>query len=200
MKKYRLSTTVSPKHWALLKKYTGEFETQQKALEQALEYMDNLPPELRKLSLEDITWLRVGRDLRSIAVLFPKDYFKVLIEKVDLEDYRRFVDLQKPVEFGIEYYHQKTLKACSLREVVDGIVMNIKIQSSSDMVTCSETDSYYEIYLTHTLGINSSIMVEMMNVSALKTYGARFDSAISERTVYFKIYKNNGPGKGDGPE
>jgi len=200
VKKYRLSTTISPKHWSLLKKYSETYETQQKTLERALEYLDNIPPEIRQLSQDDITWLRVGRDVRPISVLFPKDYFKVIIEKVDLEDFQRFVDIQRPVEYGVEYFHHKPLKACNLQEVVNGIMMTIKLQGSADAVNCMDAGDCYEIYLNHTLGINSSKMVEMMNVSALKTYGARFESSISERTVYFKIYKNDGQGKAGGPE
>jgi hypothetical protein len=38
---HRISTTISQKHWELLKKHAEKFETQQKALELALESLEN---------------------------------------------------------------------------------------------------------------------------------------------------------------
>lgn len=40
MSKRRVSTTISIKHWELLKKYTEKYETQQKVLELALESLE----------------------------------------------------------------------------------------------------------------------------------------------------------------
>ncbi len=41
--KHRVNTTISEKHWEILKKHTGKFETQQKVLESALQsFEENL--------------------------------------------------------------------------------------------------------------------------------------------------------------
>ena len=193
MKKYRLSTTISPKHWSLLKKYTGQFETQQKALEHALEYLDNSSPEMQTLSDEDKTWVRIGREMRTALVLFPKDYFKVMQENIDLDDFQKYVNMRGPTELAIEFYYKKPLKACSLQEVIDCILLNIRIQNSADSAVCKDAGDYYEIYITHTLaGLKHSRMLVMMNEHALNAYGAKFESSFTERYVFFKIYKNNG--------
>ena len=192
VKKYRLSTTISPKHWSLLKKYSEKYETQQKALEQALECLDNRSPSALSLSDEDKLWIRIGREIMPALVLFPKDYFKKLEQNIDLDDFQQYVNLQKPTEFAIEFYYQKPLKTCSLKEIVDCIVLNFKVQGSADSVICKDAGDSYEIYVSHTLGLKNSKILIMMNESALNAYGARFESTYSERGVFFKVYKNNG--------
>jgi hypothetical protein len=199
MKKYRLSTTISPKHWSLLQKYSEKFETQQKAIEKALEQLDSRPLDMRLLSDEDKIWVRIGRELGPVVLVFSKDFYKTIIVNVDPADIQKFVDQQKPTEFAIEFFYQKLLSACSQKEMIDGLLVYSKLGGFGDAVTCTETGDCYDIYLTHTYGINHSKTVLMMYESALNTYGARFESGFSERTVFFKIYKNdnaNGtPGK-----
>ncbi len=43
MKKYRINTTVSSKHYGLLKKHAEKYASQQKTIEHALELLDNNP-------------------------------------------------------------------------------------------------------------------------------------------------------------
>ncbi|WP_230627865.1 hypothetical protein [Methanosarcina barkeri] len=57
MKKHRIATTISEKHWILLKKYGEKFETQQKALELALECLENNSKQCPKLTIKQNIWL-----------------------------------------------------------------------------------------------------------------------------------------------
>jgi len=54
---HRLSTTISPDHWELLKKYLKKHKTQQKVLEVALDNLDNNSLQEQMLSPDDKLWL-----------------------------------------------------------------------------------------------------------------------------------------------
>jgi hypothetical protein len=200
VKKYRLSTTISQKHWALLKKYSEKYETQQKALERALECLDSNSMISSLVTEEDKAWLQVGRDLMPLMVLMPKEQCKMWAETADMDQYLDFVDKYRPIEFTIEFYNQKPLKACTLPEVIDCIILNCKISNNVDTISYADAGDYYELIITHTLGINVSKCHVMLHGSVLRSYGVRFEHTLSERTVFFKIYKNDKtggiPGKG----
>jgi hypothetical protein len=136
LKKYRLSTTISPKHRSLLQKHTGQFETQQKAIEKALELLDNRLLDMQSLSDEDKIWVRIGRELGPVVLVFSKDFYKTIIVNVDLADIQKFVELQKPTEFAIEFFYQKLLSACSQKEMIDGLLTYSKLGGFGDAVTC----------------------------------------------------------------
>jgi hypothetical protein len=110
------------------------------------------------------------------------------------------VDKSRPIEFSIEYYYQKPLKECTLQEVIDCTVLGCKIMNNVDTISYADVGDYYELNITHTLGINASKVHVMVIGSALHSYGVRFEYTLSERTVFFKIYKNDDtsgiPGKG----
>ena len=53
LKTHRISTTISQKHWELLKKHTEKFETQQKVLEHALESLENSSKQNPELTREE---------------------------------------------------------------------------------------------------------------------------------------------------
>jgi hypothetical protein len=194
VKKYRLSTTISTKHWSLLNKYSEKYETQQKALERALECLDSSTLMSSLLSEEDKAWLLVGRDLRPQMVLVPKEMCKTWLETVDMDQFPDYVDKFRPMEFVIEYYYQKPLKACTLQEVLDCIILSCKISNNVDIISNADAGDYYELNITHTLGINLSKCHVMVIGSALRSYGVRFEYTLSERTVFFKIYKNDETG------
>lgn len=188
MKKYRINTTISQKHHAILKEYVEEFGTQQSVLEHALEGLKNnsnqslgLPPE------EEELWARLGRELKEVLLLFQRDFSKILFETADIEQFSKYIQKEKPVEFAVQWYYNKPLKECTLKEVIDAVILNIKIQGTSDSLSFKEDKDGYSINLTHSLGINASKMLEMMNGSVFNSYGVKFESHFSERTVFFKI-------------
>jgi len=53
LKNHRISTTISQKHWELLKKQSEKFETQQKTIEFALESLENSSKQSPALTLEE---------------------------------------------------------------------------------------------------------------------------------------------------
>jgi hypothetical protein len=112
------------------------------------------------------------------------------METVDVEKFREYTAREKPVEFAIEYCYRKPLKACTLPELINAIILNIKFQNSADAVDYTDHGDYYTLTLTHSLGINYAKLLTIMNESAFKNYGVKCESHYSERGVFFKIYKN----------
>jgi hypothetical protein len=190
VKKYRLSTTISSKHWALLKKYAEEYETQQKALERALESLDSSSLMSSQLTEDDKAWLRAGRDLKSSLVVIPKDLWKVLIETADIERFREFVTFYKPLVMAIEYYYQKPLKKCSMKEVIDCFLIDSRFKNLDENISCYDKGDYYELSIFHSFGITLSEMHVITYGNALESFGAKYESNYSERIVFIKIFKN----------
>jgi hypothetical protein len=57
LKRHLIATTISEKHWELLQKHAKKYETQQKALELALEGLENNSNQLPELTLGQKFWL-----------------------------------------------------------------------------------------------------------------------------------------------
>lgn len=188
MKKYRVNTTISSKHQEILTKYAEEYGTQQKVLEHALEGLNDNSDQFeldQKLEL----WMRVYR-IKDLIVILPKDYTKKLFDTVDFDNLQEYIENEKPVEFTIEWYYDKPLTECTLKEIVRGITLNLKIQSLADSLNCTDHGNHYTINIAHGFGINGAKIIEMMNKNVFKSYGAQYDSYFSERSVFFKIFKN----------
>lgn len=190
MKKYRLSTTISPKHWSLLQKYSDKYETQQKALEKALDSLDTLPAASGSMSEDDKVWIRMGGDIRKSHAFIHLDFFMTLLKTADIELFREYVAIHKPLVFAIEYYYQKPLKNCSLQEVMDCILINARLMNIAENITYKDLGDYYELIAVHSLGINMSKMHVIATENALESYEVKYESNYSERTVFMKIYKN----------
>jgi hypothetical protein len=187
-RKNRVSTTVSSKHWALLNKHAEEHGSKKKALEHALDGLENGPKPNSKLSPEGEMWMRIGE--LQIACLIQKECLKLLIETVDLRRFTAYANSHKPLEYEMELFYQKPLKECSLKEILDGIVLNAKTGHWYDTVNCTDDGDHYTLKLTHELGINNSKINELMIEGVFKTWGAKTESTISERSIFIKILKN----------
>ena len=188
MKKYHVHTTLSSKHHALLKKYTEKNETQQKALELALETLDNSPNHGPTLSPKEKLW--IGLSHAESNCLIQKDCLKMLMETVDIALFRKYIAEQKPIQYAIEYYNQKPFRESSLKEIIDGMVITAMMTHWFDTVDYTENDNHYLIKMTHSLGLNNSKMMEISNESVFTTYGVKTESNISEKTIFLKIFKN----------
>jgi hypothetical protein len=188
LKTHRISTTISQKHWELLKKHAEEFETQQKALERALECLEITSKQSQALTEEEKLWMRLSSV--KTACLIQKEYLKRLMETADIELQREYITKDKPIEYTIEYYFQKPLQECSLKEVIDGLAINSRISNWFDTVDCTNDGSHYTLKITHSLGINTSKLIKMLDESVFKTYGVKVESIISEKTIFIKIFKN----------
>lgn len=189
MDKYRINTTVSRKHWDLLKKYSEKYETQQKTLEHALECLDNDSKIISKPTLEEELWDRIGREIRDLALLFQKNNAKILLETADMERIEEYIIDQKPAEFSVEYYYKKPLKICSFQEIIDATLLKWKIIGGLDMVEYMDKGGYCTINVIHSMGLNFSKMLVMEHESLFRTCNIRAERDYSDRGVFFKIYK-----------
>ncbi|MDD1774699.1 MAG: hypothetical protein LUQ24_04160 [Methanobacterium sp.] len=189
MKKYRINTTISSKHQAMLEEFKDEYGTQQRVLEYALESLKNNQPKSGFYPEEDL-WIRIGREIKSTIIFLQKDLGKLLFETIDFEKFTKYVENERPSEFGLQWYYNKPLKECSLQEIVEYIVIKLKIQGGADIVNWTEDKDSYLINYTHSLGINCSKMIVIMDESVFKSYGAEFETSYSERSVFFKVYKD----------
>ena len=185
MKKYRVNTTISKKHHAILKKYTEKYGTQQSVLELALENDSN---KSKGLSKEEQVWMRMYQ-IKDMLCVLPKDYTVTLFETADLDKIQDYVKNDIPVEFAIEWYYNKPLKECTLKEIIKGVVLNIKMQSTVDTINYTDGGDHYYINMTHGLGIKGAKSLVIMNESVFNSYGVEFESDYSKRSVFFKVYK-----------
>lgn len=189
MSKRRVCTTISAKHWDLLKKYTEKFETQQKALEFALESLENDMKRSSAQFTDEQIWLLTGKGTESACVLH-RDAFKVLMEGADVKRVIKIVTTQKTAEHMIAWYYQKPLKKCSLKEVLDGVIFFLKAAKIADTVNYVDSGNYCILKMIHGLDIRTSKMFNMFIESLFEAYGLKTESEISEKSLFMKIYKN----------
>ena len=187
MKKYQIHTTLSSKHLEILKNNAGKYGSQQKVIELALERFESNAKQPPSLSPEEELWMRFSRN--NMACFIQKDGLKFLLETADLDVFPDIVNKMKPIEYQIESYYHRPLKDLSLEEVVDGMVINARMSHWFDEVDYKDEGAYYTIKWAHSLGINCSKMTQIMPESVFRTYGATFETTISEKTVFMKVYK-----------
>lgn len=188
MNKRRICTTISQKHWEILKKYVEKFETQQKALELALESLENSSKPSPALTREEKFWM--AHRTVNTACFLQKDALKILVETADIKLFEEYVTRHKPIEYVIEYYFQKPLKECELKEIIEGLVVAIRMSHFFDTIDHTDNGGHYTLLFTHSLGLNASKINLMSFESMFKTYGVKFESSISEKTIFMKIFKN----------
>ncbi len=188
MKKHRIATTISWWHWELLKKHAGKFETQQKALELALECLENNSKQRLALTEEEKFWMCMVSV--KTTCLVQKDFLKMLMETADIELHKEYTTRHKPIEYATEYCLNKPLKECSLNEVINGLVVSIRMSHWFDTVDYMDDGGHYTLRITHSLGINNSKITRIGIESIFKTYGVKAESLISEKTIFTKIFKD----------
>lgn len=188
MKTHRISTTISQKHWELLKKHTEELGTQQKVLELALESLENSSKQSPALTEEERIWL-TQKSMKTICSIL-KDSLKILLETVNIEMFNEYLNKYKPLEYMMEYYFQKPLKEISLKELLDGVVITGDLSNWFDTIDYTDDDDHYTLLITHSLGLNNSKLNRMVIEGSLETYGVKVESTISEKTIFMKVYKN----------
>jgi hypothetical protein len=183
MKKFQVHTTVSSKHMELLNRFVETYGSQQKVLELALENMeDKFQP--NPLSPEEKLWIQfAGVDT---ACFIQKESLRLLLETDDEELFQKSIDRDKPIEFQIEKYYHKPLKECSLKEIVDGLVVNARMAHWFELVDYKDEGDHFTMIMAHTLGINGSGLNKILMESVFKTYGGRFESTVSEKTFFHK--------------
>jgi hypothetical protein len=189
MKNTRISTTISSKHAALLKKHTAEHGTQQSVLEHALECLDDRTRQPSELSMEEQLIIRSWRD-RLTRIIY-KDIFSWLMDTADIQRLQSFCDNNKMyMAFTIELQYQKPFFELSLKEVLEGLLVQSSLCNCFDTYNYSDDGDYYSIKIYHSLGLNGSRYFLILTQNALDAYGARCESTVSERTVFMKVFKN----------
>jgi len=114
----------------------------------------------------------------------------MLMETANIELHKEYVTRNKPIEYAIEYYLQKPLKECSLNEVINGLVVSARMSHWFDTIDYIDDGGHYKLKITHSLGFNNSKIVQICHDSVFKTYEAKIESVISEKTIFMKIFKN----------
>jgi hypothetical protein len=175
------------RHYGLLKKHMSKYETQQKVIEAALESLDNSPKPITGLTDEEKLWLKIGK-LKS-ACAIQRESLRVLLETFDSDRYKEHVTQKKPLEFVLEVYYQIPLCECSLKDIMDGLVMLFKVSNLVDTIECSDDNDHYTLKMTHDFGLNHSRMIKTANEGLFNTYGVHADYIISDRSIFCKVYK-----------
>ncbi len=188
MIKHRVCTTISSKHWELLRNYTEKFLTQQKVLEAALESLENNSKQNSALSPEEHDFLLARGALKS-ACIIHRDILEVLIDTADLERVIEVIINQKPGEHLIAQYCKKPLKKCNLKEILDGFIFFTRSGNITDSINYTDEGNYYILRIIHSLNIKFSKMLETLINSIFEKYGVKIENEISEKVLFIKIYK-----------
>jgi hypothetical protein len=189
MQKRHLHTTLSLKHAKLLDTLEEKYGSKQKALELALEGLEhnNVQP---PLSPEEEYWMRIIRESKTVGII-QKEIYKFLLSTIDIERFKEMEEQQKAVQFVTEFYYQKPLKECSLKEVMDGLVFNSKFTGLMDSLSYIDYGDHYRIKIIHDMGLNNSKWLKIMYECLFKEYGACTEFTISDRSLFINVYKNN---------
>jgi hypothetical protein len=183
--KHRLNTTISRKHWELLEKHANHFESQQKALEHAIELLEN--NQCKEISPKGKFWVHCAMEVGSICVI-SRDVLKALCENSEIESV--FKKTHDNVIYGMENNLNKPLQKMNIKEIIDGLVFSSTASNWSDSASCTDNGEYYCLRLNHSLSLNGSKLNKLWLEELFKRYGARIESYISEHSVFFKIFKN----------
>lgn len=190
MKKYHVHTTLSQKHMELLRKLSEKYDTQQKVLELALESFANESKRTPELTKEMEFWMRIGSNV-GLACMIQREGLKDLMRTADAESYSEFVRNQNPVAQAIEYYWQKSAEVLTLKEIVEGFLINLKVANWFDMVDHSDDGDHYTIKLFHSLGLNNSLISQVICESTFNSFGYKCETSITDRSLFVKINKNS---------
>ncbi len=184
-KRHRISTTISSKHWEILKKHAEELETQQKTLEVALESLENGSNKGHAPSPEETLRMRLFG--MGSACFTHRDVFNEFIRTSDLEGIR---EIFKDAPQMIEWYHQKPLKKCSLKEIMDAIVIYFRAGYWVDSINYTENGDHYYLKMLHSFHPKCSEISKILCESLCNAYGVKIECELSEKnTVFVKIYK-----------
>ncbi len=188
--KNHLHTTLSNKHFEVLKKYAEKFGTQQKALEFALESLENDEIRNSTQQKDGPIWVLTGKGTESACILH-RDAFRTLLEGADVKRIIKIVKTQKMAEHMISWYYQKPLKKCSLEEVMEGIIFFLKAAKIFDTINYIDDGNYYILKMIHGLDIRTSKMFNTFIESIFEAYEIKTESEISEKSLFMKVYKNS---------
>ena len=188
MNKHRVNTTISAKSWELLKKYAAEYGTQQKALEFALENLENGKLQGEKLSQQEQFWLQAEK--LNVVCLVHRDIFYELFKTANCEQLNELLMKQDMVGYMVAMYYEKPLKECSLKEVMNGIVAISNAGKAFDSFNYKDDGNHYTIKISHSARtINYSNSIKILFETLFKAYGVKTHSDVSENNLFIKVEK-----------
>jgi hypothetical protein len=184
----RISTTISQKHWDLLKKHVEKYKTQQRVLEVALENLENDSKQSSELTVEEKAWMRINKE-KTICVI-EKNAFQLLIENADVEPLQEYFIKNKIIESRIELIFQKPIKELNLEELIVGIVSAGKLINWIDTAEYTENDMHYSIVMSHSLGQEISKMISDSYRNMFEINGIRAELTSSTKNIFVNVFKN----------
>ncbi|VVB87438.1 Uncharacterised protein [uncultured archaeon] len=191
MRKHRVSTTISEKHWEMLKKHTEKFESQQKVLEFALESMENNSGHAPVLSIEEDLRMRSFKELKGSVVVIHKEQLKALLEEaINIDRIGEKIKKGNTVAYLSQWYYKKPIKRCTLKEILEVTVTFFKAGNLIDDVSYMDNGSFYTLSLLHSMNRNCSEFCRVILEGLFENYGAKYESEVFENTIFTKIYKN----------
>jgi len=99
--------------------------------------------------------------------------------------------MMKPAEHMIEWLYEKPLKKCSLKEVIESIIIISRIANVIETINYSDKGSHYILNITHNLKFKGSQLHKLFYEDLFISYGVKVESEISETGLYIKISKKN---------
>jgi hypothetical protein len=190
MKKFHVHTTLSAKHLDLLKKHQEKLDTsQQRVLELALESLENNPNPGETLSPEMELWMRVGKELNSITFV-EKEVMQLLLETADMDRLTAIMVRDRHIGYEIEYCLQKSLKDCSLEEIIDGLILTTRMANWMESIVSKDEGDLYSIIITHSTGLKASKLFMKGYESLFDACGYKYEGQISEKNIFLKVWKN----------
>ena len=157
-------------------------------LEAALESLENTSQKVMVSSLDEQRWMRVYREVKAV-VITHKDILGSLVETADIEKVIDVINNQKMTEFMMSWLYMKPLSSCSIIEILDGILFFLRTGNMNDISGYSDDGDHYTLKLVHNLNLNNSKIFKAMIESTFNAYGARTESAISDKSLFVKVYK-----------
>lgn len=188
MVKRRINTTVSAKHWEILRKHAAKFESQQKALELALDCLENREFSGQELTPIERIWLYTEK--LNVVCLVHRDIFYELFKIADSELLHELFMKYNMAEYMIVMFYNKPLRECSLKEIMDGLMVVSNAAKVFDSINYQDEDTHYLIKINHSARtIKFSISIKILLISLFRSYGLNIDCDISESSVFSKVPK-----------
>lgn len=188
MKKRRISTTISTKHWDILKKHSEKHESQQKALELAIESLENNSIKTNSLLLEQEQVHPMFKEKQFLCHI-NRDQLRLFFEKMDVGAViKEFKKEKYSVNFTIMQC-QKPLKNCSLKEVIDAAVYLINYSNTAESIEYTDEGTHYFLKIFHNMSMNYSTATRALIETVFEAFGARIESEIYENSLFVMIYK-----------
>ncbi len=189
MNKHRINTTISSKHWEILKKHAAKYETQQKALEAAIDSLEKSPKQGYELSRDQQSWMHI-LGLQTICHI-QIDLMLELFRTADYERLSKLLTTLRLAEYGVIYYYQKPLKECSLKEIMHGIVVVTRWLNLLISVEYVDNGDYYTLIATHRVKNTEYSKTFLLFFDSLfKSYGAETEKHFSENNFFINVYKD----------